>query len=527
MRGSCAIGDDGVVDDLGRSPVKFARVDGVAIAYQTWGSGSARVTIVPPFAQNIELTWERPEFRTMFERLGVFANVVHYDKRGTGASDRADRMPTTDQRVEDVVAVLDALGWDRTHLLGVSEGGPVAISIAATYPERVETLALFGSGARIIGDETDDERRRRRELEAFYHEHWGTEDTVTLDVFAPSVAGDAAYRAWQPRYERQSASPAAVAQLLDMVEAIDVRPLLGAVAAPTLILHRSNDRVVSVARARETLSLLPTARLTELAGDDHMPHVGDVGSWLDLYEHFVTGTVTRHAPQRASPVLRIDTMGGFRVIKDGHPVPPNAWGSRQARQLCKRLAVNLDRPVTRDELADMLWPDETDDTRRGARLSVVLSNIRRVLGGGLIADRDSVRLDLVTVSIDLVDLEQAIQRGDDREIVAAYGGPVLPEDPYDDWAIAVSRRVATAIAGARRRLATQAQHDQRLNDMVEHATALLDLDEFDERAHELLVSALVSAGRHGDARHAASRYETMMRDLGFQPRDLLNTTDGS
>jgi len=503
--------------------VRFARVDGVAIAYQTFGDGPARLTVIPPFAQNIELTWERPEFRTYFARLGAFATVLHFDKRGTGASDRADRMPTTDQRVEDTMAVLDAVGWERTHVLGISEGGPVAISIAATYPQRVESLALFGSGARIIGDETDEERRERRELANIFHANWGTEDSVTLLAFAPSVSRDPDYRAWEPRYERQSASPAAVRQLLDMGEAMDVRPLLGSVTAPTLILHRQGDGVVPIAQARETLSLLPSARLVELAGDDHMAHIGDIATWIDHYEHFVTGTVTQRTSPATSPEVRIETMGGFGAVVDGRSIPVNAWGSRQARQLCKRLAVDLGRPVTRDELADLLWPDEVDDARRGARLSVVLSNIRRVLGGGLIADRDTVQLDLDAVVVDLAELDDAIRRGDDSAIVAAYRGPILPEDPYDDWATSASRRYATAVAGARRRLATAAAREQRTDDVIEHATAMLELDAFDERAHELLVAALLTAGRHGDARKAADHYEAKMHELGLTPRDLTTS----
>src|SRR5688500_9103804 len=102
--------DDAPVAGVEPSPIRFARVDGAAIAYQTWGAGPAHLVAVPPLAQNIELTWERPEYRALFARLGRFAHVLHFDKRGTGASDRTDRMPTVDQRVEDLVAVMDAAG---------------------------------------------------------------------------------------------------------------------------------------------------------------------------------------------------------------------------------------------------------------------------------------------------------------------------------------------------------------------------------------------------------------------------------
>jgi pimeloyl-ACP methyl ester carboxylesterase/DNA-binding SARP family transcriptional activator len=506
----------------GPSPIRFARVDGAAIAYQTWGSGPVTVVAVPPLAQNVELTWERPEFRAFFSRLGSFARVLHFDKRGTGASDRSDRMPTVDQRIEDLIAVMDASGIERAHLLGISEGGPVAIALASTYPDRVETLTLVASGARIVGDETAEERAARQAGFRYFRERWGTEESVTLDLLAPSVAGDAGYRAWEPRYERQSATPAAIGQLLDVIDAIDVRPLLGTVAAPSLLLHRRDDRVVSVQRARETAALLPNARLVELDGIDHFAHVGDVDGWVDHYERFVAGSV-RPAPRpRRSRAVRITTMGGFGVTIDDDPVPASAWGSRQARLVCKRLAVAVDRPVPRDVLADLLWPDELDPARRGARLSVVLSNIRRVLGGGLIADRDAVRLDLGALDLDLAAVHRAMTAGDDAALAAAHTGPILPEDAYEDWAIAARERITSSVVSARRRLAGAADAAEQWDSVIEHARAVLELDGFDERAHELLVRSLVASGRRGEAQVAVDRYRARMDELGVQPQDLLH-----
>ena len=504
-----------------RSPIRFARVDGAAIAYQMFGNGPTTVVTVPPMAQNIELLWERREFRSLFGRFATFARVLHFDKRGTGASDRAARMPTIDQRVEDLVAVMDAAGVGRAHLLGLSEGGPVAIALAATYPERVETLTLFGSGARMVGDLTDEERETRHGRLRYFRDRWGTDESITLDLFAPSVAGDAGYREWEPRYERQSATPAALEEMLEMLEAIDVRPLLGSVTAPTLILHRRDDAVMPVAFARETAALLPSAHLVELDGSDHMAHVGDVDGWVDHYERFVAGTVSPRPAPRARHDVRITTMGGFRVSVGDEQVSSNAWGSRQARLVCKRLAVAVDRPVPRDELADLLWPDELDPVKRSARLSVVLSNIRRVLGGGLIADRDAVRLDLDMVDLDLAALHRAVTAGDDAAVAAAYAGPILPEDAYEDWASAARDRAASAAVSARRRLAGAAAEDEHWDDVVDHARAALDLDGFDERTHEMLVRALVSAGRRGEAQVAAERYRQRMTEIGVQPHDLL------
>jgi DNA-binding SARP family transcriptional activator len=189
------------------------------------------------------------------------------------------------------------------------------------------------------------------------------------------------------------------------------------------------------------------------------------------------------------------------------------------------LAVAVGQPVPRDELADLLWPDELDPTKRSARLSVVLSNIRRVLSGGLVADRDAVQLDLDAVHLDLVALRDAIDRGDDDAVVAAHTGPVLPEEAYSDWAITARQRFEAAVASSRRRLAGSAAAAQQWDAVADHAWVMLELDAYDERAHELLVRALVASGRQGEARVAASRYEACMTELGVQARDLLTEVD--
>lgn len=509
---------------VARSPVRYARVAGVSLAYQIVGDGPVTIVAIPPMAQNIELMWERPEYERMLDRLGAFSTLVHFDKRGTGASDRTVRMPTIDERVEDLQVVMDAAGVDRAHLLGVSEGGPVALAFAATYPDRVEAVVLVSSAARIVGDESEVERTARRALFEVYVDRWGTAESLTLDVFAPTAAADPTYRAWEPRYERQSATPAALRELLDLLEVIDVRPLLPAVTAPVLVLHRRDDPIVPVALAREVAAGIPSACFVELDGVDHPPHVGDVDAWLDRVEEFTTGRVgTRTAAARpARRQASIRTMGGFAVRVDGAEVPLTAWGSRQSRQLCKRLAVAVGQPVPRDELIELLWPDEPGSERLGARLSVVLSHIRRVLGGGLVADRSAVRMDLGAVTLDLADLYAALERGDDGGAVARYTGALLPEDAYEDWAIAARERLLFAVVGAHHRLAVTALDESRPDDAIAHASAILEVDAYDERAHELLVRTLLAAGRRGDAARADEVYQRRMDELGVRPRSLLD-----
>jgi pimeloyl-ACP methyl ester carboxylesterase/DNA-binding SARP family transcriptional activator len=503
--------------------VRYARVDGVSLAYQTWGAGPATIVAIPPLAQNIELTWERPEYRTMLERLGSFARVLHFDKRGTGASDRTARMPTMDERVEDLRAVMEHAGIQRAHLLGVSEGGPMALALAATYPHLVEGVVLMSSGARIHGDATPEELAAGRAWNQLFADRWGTDDSMTLEVFAPSLASDAGYRAWEPRYERQSASPAALRELLEMIETIDVRSLLPTITAPVLALHRRGDRAISIERSREVAAGAPSARLVELDGDDHMAQAGDVHAWLDHVEAFTTGSVGARAEPggRRHGRAAIRTMGGFAVRIRDQEVPMTAWGSRRARQLCKRLAVGAGQPVPREQLVEMLWPDEIDAGRMGARLSVLLSNIRRVLGGGLIADRAAVALDVAAVHLDLRRFYDALADGDDGAAVAAYAGTVLPEDAYEDWAAEASEAAARAVIGAHRRLATRAASAAHVDDVVRHTSAIIDLDPFDEWAHELLVTTLAADDRPGDATRANDRYRQRMAELGVRPQDLL------
>jgi pimeloyl-ACP methyl ester carboxylesterase/DNA-binding SARP family transcriptional activator len=512
---------------LSPSTVRYARVAGVSLAYQTWGEGAATIVAVPPLAQNIELMWERREYRTMLERLGSFARVLHFDKRGTGASDRTARMPTMDERIEDLRAVMHDARIERAHVLGVSEGGPMALALAATYPDLVEGVVLMSSGARIHGDVAADQMEAVRDWNAIFADRWGTEETLALDVFAPSLASDADYRAWEPRYERQSASPAAIRELLEMMETIDVRPLLSSISAPVVAIHRCGDRAIPVERSREVVEGLASGRLFELDGDDHMPQAGDVHAWLDHVEAFVTGSLARRALTRSEPTVTghrptITTMGGFSVRVRDEEVPLAAWGSRRARQLCKRLAVEAGRPVPRERLIEMLWPDELGATSLGARLSVLLSNVRRVLGGGLVADRAAVALDCASIELDLRTLYVALGDGDDAAVVQAYSGPVLPEDAYDDWASEARWAVMHAVIGAHRRLARAAATSGHVDDVVTHATAIIELDAFDEVAHELLVTTLASAGRAGDAVRANDRYRRAMIELGVRPQQLLD-----
>lgn len=491
--------------------VHFARAHDANIAYQVFGSGPPLVAI-PPAAQNIELAWEWPAIREMLERFASFSRYLHFDKRGTGASDRTMPIPELDQRVDDLRAVMDDAGIDRAHLLGTSEGGPMTLMFAATYPERVAGLILEGSGARLGDIDTPmDPEHRERMLR--WVEGWGRPGSTTVDLFAPSLADDAAYRSWHERYERHSASQDGLRQILHLNALMDAREVLASIEAPALVIHRTDDTVVPVAFAREVAAGLRNAQLVELPGRDHYTYAADMEAVLAEIERFVTGGTVPRASRRAGRV-EIEVLGHFRVLVDGTEIPPAEWGSRRARQLLKRLVVARGWPVTRDELTDMLWPGEHDERILRPRLSVQLSAVRRVLGGGVIADRSSIRLDLDHVDVDLVRFHSAQP---DEVIVETYTGELLPDDRFEDWTVgARAEALVHFVAAADRCLAAAADDDEA----ARLAVAVLDADPYHDAAHRTLIRVHDAARRLGPAAEARRVYADRLAELGVDPSGI-------
>ena len=503
-------------------PIRYARSGDVRLAYQQYGNGPVDVVAIPPFAQNIELMWERREYSTMFERIGRYARVVHFDKRGTGMSDRGSAVPTLDERVEDVRAVMDAAGLRQAVVMGVSEGGPAAVLFARTYPERVTSLVLQSTAATFTEPDTDPATQAAGD--AAYVDRWGTERTLTLRLFAPTAAADPSYVTWNQRFERNAATPAAVGDLLQMLHEIDVRPLLSDVDVPVLVLHATGDPTVPVERAREMAAAIPGARLVEWDGVDHFPQFGQTDVWHRALEEFLTGLpADTTVPATRHPDTELRTFGGFAVIRGGVEVPIAAWGSRRARQLCKRLAAAAGAAVTRDELFELLWPgDGADRGTLGARLSVQLAAVRRVLGGGVIADRTCVRLDTTTVHLDLVAFQTAIGGGRHAAAVRLHNGPFLPEDPYDDWAITVRDRTTLEHRGALTHLMEAARIAGRHEEALAYALDSRDTDPFDETAHLAVVTTLLALGRPRDAETAHTTYRARMIELDVNPQPLAD-----
>jgi len=270
----------------------YAWNDGTALAYQIVGSSSdADLLLVPGSVTHLEVLWQEPSVSRFLTRLASFSRLILMDPRGLGLSDRLTDVPTLDERVADVIAVLDAAGSERAALFGNADTGPPAIAAAITCPERVSSLILCGTFAKAsrsddypmgwTDDDWSDFHRRVRDA-------WGNEADTLRDV-APSRADDDAFNRWWGTLMRLGASPRAVLLLGEMTMAVDVRDLLPRVSVPTLVMHRSGDRVNEIAHGRYLADRIPGARWVELPGDDFALWAGDMMTLADEVEEFLTG----------------------------------------------------------------------------------------------------------------------------------------------------------------------------------------------------------------------------------------------
>ena len=290
---------------------QYAKSGDLHIAYQVTGQGPLDLVLVPGGMSHLESQWEHPWSAGFLDRLASFSRLILFDKRGTGLSDRVGGIPSLEQRMDDVRAVMDAVGSERAALVGDSEGGPMSVLFAATYPERTSALVLYGSFARRAWapdhpyGQTDEDLRT---LIAAIESSWG--EGAGVNVRAPGAAGDPGYQQWRARHQRLSASPGAAVALVQMNNEIDVRAVLPVIRVPTLVLHRRGDRAVPVEQARYLAENIPGARLKELPGIDHSPWVGDSESLLSEIEEFLTGS--RHSVESdrvLATVLFADIVG--------------------------------------------------------------------------------------------------------------------------------------------------------------------------------------------------------------------------
>lgn len=313
--------------------VRYARSGDVHIAYQVIGEGAIDIIVVPGFVSHLEVFLENPAITAFAARLAGFARVIAFDKRGTGMSDPVAEVATLEQRMDDVRAVMDAVGSEQAVLMGVSEGGPMCALFAATYPQRARALVLIGAMARSTwAPDYPWASTRDGLIEAaaeFTVPAWGTGENV--EVFAPSLADDAAAQQWWGRLERMSASPSMMEKIFFMFLDTDVRDVLPLVQTPTLVLHRTGDRVVNIGAARWLAEHIAGARLVELPGNDHVIWAGDTEAVIGEIEEFLTG-------KRAAPAFEAERILSTVMFVDlvGSTERAAALGDRRWREVLER-----------------------------------------------------------------------------------------------------------------------------------------------------------------------------------------------
>ncbi len=318
---------------------RYARSDGVNIAYQVTGQGPLDLVLISGFVSHLELDWEDPRSAHFLERLSSFSRLIRFDKRGTGLSDRPGGLPDLETRMDDVRAVMDAIGSERTALLGYSEGGPMAVLFAATYPERTNALVLYGTYAKRQDPDDDYPWAATHAERVAYADEtertWG--ESGDLPALAPNA--DEEFVRWWLARARASAGPGAARDLILMNSSIDVRHVLPAVRVPTLVLHRTGDADAHVDEGRYLAERIPDGRFVELEGDDHLPLI-DADQVVDEVEEFLTGVRPGPSPDRIlATVLFTDVVGSTdRAVELGD----RAW-----RELLGRHDALVEREVAR------------------------------------------------------------------------------------------------------------------------------------------------------------------------------------
>ena len=280
---------------------RYAKSGDVHVAYQVFGSGSIDLVFAPGFISHIEHYWDHPDLARWLLRLGSFARVVIFDKRGTGLSDPVPEVPSLEQRMDDVRAVMDTVGIESAAQLGISEGGALATLFSATYPERCQRLVLYGAFARsaITTDAV-------KPYLKYIDRDWGS--GRSLPIWAPSRRDDPTLQQWWGRFERLGASPSAAMAVVQMAFQIDISDILSSVHVPTLIIHCTGDTLIHVDCGRFLAQHIPGARLIELPGEDHLFFVHEkIG---DCVEEFLTGSISVAESHRVlATVLFTDIVG--------------------------------------------------------------------------------------------------------------------------------------------------------------------------------------------------------------------------
>jgi pimeloyl-ACP methyl ester carboxylesterase len=299
----------------------YAPCGDLSLAYQVFGDGPVELVVAGSYVSHVELLWAQPEFKAFFEQLSTFCRVVLFDKAGVGLSDPVPQVRTLDDRAAEIEAVMDAVGFGKAVVFGMSEGGPASIVFAATRPQRTRALILYGSFAYFGFDGWDDQDRDPAELRARSVAELGEDYTPSTEHFARiQELGPALRSAWGSgatlklfmpsvrsirqlaMMERMSASPGMARATIEALFRIDVRPILPTITAPTLVIHAREDQAVPVQGGRYLAAHIPGARYLEVDGVDHMAWFTEPDRVLTGIEEFLTGR--RAAPSQSHRALR-------------------------------------------------------------------------------------------------------------------------------------------------------------------------------------------------------------------------------
>jgi pimeloyl-ACP methyl ester carboxylesterase/DNA-binding CsgD family transcriptional regulator len=292
---------------------QYARSNDVNVAFQVFGAGPFDLVVVPGWVSHLEHMWQHPLYEAYLQRLSRFVRLILFDKRGTGLSDRVS-VGTLDDRVDDIRVVMDALGIRRAAIYGISEGGPLALMFAATHPDRVSGLVVYGSFARRtwapdypLGVSVDAWLQQTE----FTERNW---PVIDLERWAPSVADDEQFKEWLGEVRRYGAGPGTARELMEVIGEIDVRPILPAIHVPTLVMHRSADATISKDMGRVIADAIPGAVFVELPGADHLPWTGDTEALIGEIEEFLTGQrIHQSADRTLATILVADVVMSERA----------------------------------------------------------------------------------------------------------------------------------------------------------------------------------------------------------------------
>jgi class 3 adenylate cyclase len=291
---------------------RYAKSGGLRIAYQVLGDGPIDLVFAPGYLSHLEQNQWWPTYAAFFQRMAAFSRLIVFDRRGTGLSDRILALGSFEELMDDIGVVLDAVGSERAALFGGAESGPMCVLFAATFPERTSALVLGASYARRTWAPDYpwglDAEAQQQILDG-YEERWRRIGFGARSI-PPSLVDDERFQHWYAQAQRFSGTPASAKEWFRITMEIDVRDVLSAIRVPTLVIHRSGDRVIPVESGRYLAEHIPDAKYAELPGADHFPFVGDMDSIVDEVEEFLTGSRPSREPDRVlATVLFTDIVG--------------------------------------------------------------------------------------------------------------------------------------------------------------------------------------------------------------------------